>query len=267
MHSKLNKCSVDLPESGEHDLIRLKSSFTFKNRQTSLESLVDSGSTHSFLNLNYLPTDVQNEIQNFIHQTNNKSNELGLKLKHVYVETFNSKFQTTCVEAMVNFSIGDYIGSHSFIISDQLRKEQSILGIDFIKNHNVWLTGRDFVIKGSISASTVIDCKAAKSIIIPANSEKIITTTTSSLISINKVHVFEAHDLSSKGLIFAKSINQSAGKDIKVLAMNYTNQDVVIQENEIIGTLSEVEEVLDLDQEKYKDIPKPSGNFGKFDVT
>ena len=99
------KTNVCLVSSSSNELPRLKLNVTLNDIQTQFKCLLDSGSTHSFLNLSILPKKLQKQIKNFMENPENTLNNLGLNIKHAYVETFNGKLQITCVEVKLNFTL------------------------------------------------------------------------------------------------------------------------------------------------------------------
>jgi hypothetical protein len=175
----------------------------------------------------------------------NTLNNLGLTIKHAYVETFNGKLQITCVEVKLNFTLHNYRSNHCFIISDELHSEEAILGFDFIQQHDVSMRGGEIIIYGSSKQPhEVVTCKLATTITIPAHSEMIVQTKSSSYMSMNRLSLFEPFDNSTKGLTFAKSIDNVNHGHTNVLALNYTNSNIILPANSVVGSLMDIKQVM-----------------------
>jgi hypothetical protein len=62
---------------------------------------------------------------------------LQLKTKQISVKTINAVTQQSCVEINLTVQINDLTATHPFIITYAISSEQAILGIDFIRQHNI----------------------------------------------------------------------------------------------------------------------------------
>ena len=61
---------------------------------------------------------VQHQINLFVKNPENKSNEFDMRLKQVSIQTINNVTQTTCVELPLNLSINSIDLQHKFIVTD-----------------------------------------------------------------------------------------------------------------------------------------------------
>jgi hypothetical protein len=165
-----------------------------------------------------LPNELQKNIDRFIESNGSTPNENNLAIRNITIETLDKTFQVTVVEATLEFKIGDYKGSHRFIITDSMLKEQAILGKDFITTHNIWICGNKIQIYGKDS----LVCKLTKEQIILPNSEVIVQASTSNVMKMYRRAVFEPIKEFSQDVIIARSINKIENDHVNILICNNT---------------------------------------------
>ena len=236
---KAKVCQI-MSISKETNLHYMNVTFTLADHQTKLKTLIDSGATNSFINLNRLPVNLQSEINDFMNG-GTQPNRFNLKVRHVTVETFNSVFKTTCCEALISFKISNYSGQHRFIIDSNINAEEAIIGNDFLLEHNIWLMGSELRIIGRSDLNSTSECTTKSDVTIPAQSEFIIKTSArvANLIKLNKAVLFEPYDFNNMGLTMANSIDH-VGKNGQVFVklMNFLDSSISLPRGTPIGSIS-----------------------------
>ena len=226
--------------SNSHDLLRYKMSLKFNNDEIELNALLDTGSTHSFININVLPYNIRSEIKNFMQNPSNKANENGIKIRQIKVQTVSSEVMSICSEMVLNFSIGCWKGMHEFIITDAVQNEEVLLGIDFIKNHKISIIGQDQIEVTMGEENVDLTCRVKERVVLPPYSERVLNMKFDKSIKINRVMLFESYDHSTQGVVFAKGIVNELD-ECKVVALNYQNKPVTFLEGQKVGLLTSCE--------------------------
>jgi hypothetical protein len=231
--------SLNLKESDT--LYHISTCIWVLEKKLYFEALVDSGATNSFINKNVLPNDLRKKIDQFIESNGSIPNENNFLIRNITIETLDKTFQVTVVEATLEFKIGNYKGSHRFIITDSMLKEQAILGKDFITSHNIWIFGNKIHIYGKDS----IVCKLTKEQVIPPNSEVIVQASTSNVMKMYRTAVFEPIKEFSQDVIIARSVNKIEKNHVNILLCNNTDKTVKLSSNSIVGELERCEKVFE----------------------
>ena len=210
-------------------------------------ALVDTGASHSFINMNILSNGIISKIKSFINDKN-KKNDLNLMLKQVTIQSATEAVQTTCVQMNIDLIINNEYLNHDFIITDLINKEQAIFGLDFIRKYKMNINGEDNTISIKSKNDDYVQlpvCQVRRTVVIPANTEMLLNVTVSGSITANKIHLFESFDHHKQGLLFTKSIDSVNTVDdqklVRVMAYNYGNHDVKLKMGQRIGRLYNVD--------------------------
>ena len=227
------------PTNSYNQLIRLPISMQFQDESFQAYGLVDTGSTHSFVQLKILPLPIQNKIQKFLNNSQNESNSLNMRLKQISIQTINNLTETTCVELSLNLVIDTLQVQHRFIVTSVMKTEEMILGIDFIRAYKVDIHGESLKVKIQQPNGHSITCQINTQMVIPANTESFLDVLVSNTAYVNKIVMFEPYDHSLKGLTFAHSIDKvDDANKISIIALNYSEHDVTLAKGDIIGSVS-----------------------------
>jgi len=237
--ASINVVSLNLKEADT--LYHISTCIWFLEKKLHFESLIDSGATNSFINKNVLPIELQKRIDRFIDSNGSIQNDDNFAIRNITIETLDKTFQATVVEVTLEFKIGSYKGSHRFIITDSMIKEQAIFGKDFITTHNIWICGNKIQIYGKES----LVCKLTKEQIIPPNSEVIVQASTSNVMRMYRTAVFEPIKEFSRDVIIARSVNKLEENHVNILICNNSDKAVKLNSNSIVGEIERCEEVFE----------------------
>ena len=164
-----------------------------------------------------------------------------MKLKQISIQTINNHTQTTCVELSLNIIIDKVPIEHTFIVTNEMRTEEMILGIDFIRLYKVDIFGENSQITIKQPNGHRITCQVNTQTVIAAQSEFFLDVLVSNTAYVNKTVVFEPFDYSTKGLVFAHSVDEvSDDKKINIIALNYSEYDVTLVRGDVVGSVQRV---------------------------
>ena len=119
--------------------------------------------------------------------------------------------------------------------------------MDFIRQHRLNINGPKNEISVSNEANEATFCLNTCTVTIPAQSEAIVDAHISNMVFSNKLALFESHDHSSQLVQFAKTVVEvDNSKDVKLLALNISDQPVTLERNQPLGKLCEVAEIYEM---------------------
>jgi hypothetical protein len=216
--------------------------------QIMLKTLIDSGATHSIIRLNALPIEIQEAI---------KSNRLStIRRSELKLVTATGEEEANCMIGEFKIKMNNWIGQHEFLIMENLKSEDAIIGRDFLKKYRVNVDHssdtisinvavgfeNDINLNSSSDQSKVekadIKLKTDEKIIVPARSEMIILTKVDSKIGDGDL-LFDPKQQQS-GLILAKSVAKIFKEKIPVQVINMNEHEIELKQNTEIGTVYEI---------------------------
>lgn len=240
-------------KKSRHPLTRVHTVLEIDNQRTSVQMLVDSGATASFINPNKLPEQISTQINKFV-KGEDEPNKLNLERMDLTIKSAMSNEQTKCAYGRFNITINDWNGQHDFIFADI--SEDAILGMDFLNEHNVAFDfgknqviireyGQEYKINYlQTTPKTQIDKQQVvlkHPVIIEAESERLIELSVDKMEAFSTV-IFEPNRLDeqdlNRGILWANSLNQvSFDKIITVSVINASDQDVKLEKGAIVGNV------------------------------
>ena len=226
-----------------NELLRIKCKLLLDDKDVTTNALIDTGSTHSFINSQLLPIEMKHQLEKFLQCEQSISNNYGFKVRHFMVQTVNSSIKATGVELVILLKLKSSEVRHRFIITNVINSEEVILGIDFIKSNNISIiNGESIEFQDSDQNEVQTFCKITKTQIIPANAEILLEVMLSNVAYVDNVGLFEPFDHSKQGLIVAKSIDTSdSNKIMKIKVMNVTDEPVTLKVGQTMGTVESIE--------------------------
>ena len=103
-----------------------------------MNTLVDTGASHCFINPKFLPIELISRIEEFKANPHAAPDLLGLTLVNASMQTINNS-NTHCraVKVYLTIQIENWRGQQEFIVSDMIENEACILGRNFLISNKV----------------------------------------------------------------------------------------------------------------------------------
>ncbi|RNA33258.1 hypothetical protein BpHYR1_050398 [Brachionus plicatilis] len=205
-----------------------------------LSMLVDGGASHSFINMNVLPKQTFEQIEN-------GSSGLDVVKREYSLEMATETRKISCFIGRFLIKIDKWIGEKLLVVSRDLSSEECILGRDFLKKNRVLVDhfSEKILIRleSGVPKACVnrVNCFVKQATNIEQYSEKLIYAKFGKM-ELNRNMIFESSTaLNSRGVRFACSLHKVEKKTdrIVVSTLNATTDTVKLEPNEIVGYLEE----------------------------
>lgn len=224
-------------------MLRIDAHFNIHGSSFKLLTLIDNASSHSFINPQCLPQHVRDMINRYVNSSRQCNNELNLRVYPMNIETISSSERSYTIHLDLNVVIEGVSLSHTFIICDQVQKEQAIFGLDFIRRHNLIFNPEfnTITIGKSNKPQTVV--RVQSRMVIPPHSERVVPVSICTLALVNRLCLIEPFNKQQNGLLLGKSLNKLDSKaNTNVLLCNYFDYPITLRCNQTIGTVQEIDE-------------------------
>lgn len=223
-----------------------------------LDFLVDSGASHSFIHPKQLPVEWREELKKKLDNPERYGIELGTS----DVRLVKSVESIEWIAVPLRVRINDWTGTHKFFLSTMLNTERAILGKDFLDSNDAVIYSRSNTLSlSSVSvkeeeqsailshASVNLECVAVEKKTLQPRSSCVVTLKSSSSLA-NKSVVFEGNNEGCKSLLWSRTLCEpNSDGTFSVSVVNLASKTVVINKNELVGTVCEAEEIIDVDED------------------
>ncbi|CAF0976548.1 unnamed protein product, partial [Brachionus calyciflorus] len=229
----------------EKSLPRVDIKFGFDGTGIILKTLIDCGSSSSFINAEKLPLKIKKSLSEFIDSNGTSKNIYNFELICVRLSgSFFKNGEVKGVQCDLNLEIGKWKGIHKFIIVNNMQDEMAILGFDFLKRYK-WNFDPKTEELAIFDESGPVFCVTAADELIPPRTEKILTVALNNIQLTPGVVVFEPMFLEKEGLGIAASIDKLTGNEIKINVVNVSDEPILLKKDEVIGQIEHPSQVLD----------------------
>ena len=248
--AKVNKCS--LISNSKSLLPRETINFKIGNEKMIITTLIDSGSSISFVKESTLTPHLREELARFRNSTINYSNKYGFRRTPYNVQTAmnNAYEQIDCITVTARIKINKWSKLHDFVICEQL-SEHALLGFDFFAKHNLSLViqNNEFKIcEVPGDAYEIGTSKLKENVTLNTDCEQLVEIKVDKCFA-NKMIVFEPNDHSNQSITLAKTLaTPDMNGNFVVKALNYGQEPAMLKKNQLLGIVEVPEAIMDVSQ-------------------
>ena len=213
-----------------------------------VKALFDGGATNSFIRLSCLPQSIREKIEDFRDNKNRNNEDFGFRKESFTIRGATSSVVECCVIAKFEISIRDWTNEHEFIVTNNIRDKEIILGRDFLKLYNVVIDhGSDSIVMKTPNKTIVEEkvtfndrerpCVLLNNIIVEPRTEKVVKCRVSDPVD-KEVVLFNPSNVDSSHLCaysIAECVNEG---EIFVSILNPTDKEIHLESNFKLGTVS-----------------------------
>ncbi len=224
--------------------------------------LIDCGATSSLINPEVLPKEEARAIENYLkHGT--QPDFIELKKSKIKMTAAIGKKVSDCAIGTINFSIGEWNGSHEFIFTDI--QEKAILRMDFLQKYGAFVDMKNRVVKLSednrdyvVYDQKIGETKRKERFIMRIDNDLILEPRTENLVRIKVPDeqlkgvelVFEPRPQTEQefchGILFATSVgSMDSNNSIAVSVLNLSDDRFKLSKDTEIGVLERPFKILE----------------------
>jgi hypothetical protein len=140
---KPNNSVLDLASLSTTPLLFRSVNASLCREKFKLKALFDCGATNCFIRLAGLPENVRKKVEQFRDQNVQPCSGSGFRKRSFTIRGATSSVEECCVIANVRLSMRGCLWEHEFIITENLKGKDMIIGRDFLTLYNVVINNGD----------------------------------------------------------------------------------------------------------------------------